>query len=427
MHSPDPQREFAVEVVRRLKEQGFQALWAGGCVRDFLLGRIPKDYDVATNARPEQVRELFGHRRTHAVGASFGVILVRGSKEAGDIEVATFRTEGEYLDGRRPQHVEFCTAQEDAQRRDFTINGMFYDPVEKQILDYVEGEQDLGAGMVRSIGDPHDRVREDKLRMLRAVRFTATLEFELDSATADAVREMAGEIHIVSAERITQELRQMLVDQHRMRAMQLAVEVGLLPLILPELDVSASPWETTLHMLQLLQEPNFPLVFAVLIQALQTEGERTQETVAETAGKICQRLRISNHEMDHVCWLLAHQYDLADAPNLQLAKLKRLMAAKHIDDLISFNRVERLATNTNLGPVLFCEEYIRNTPAEEINPPPLITGEDLISKGLQPGPRFKEILDTIRDAQLNNEITDHDQAQDFLERLLAENEEEELS
>jgi poly(A) polymerase len=419
MHSPDPKREFAVEVVRRLKEEGFQALWAGGCVRDFLLGREPKDYDVATDARPEEVRELFGHRRTHAVGASFGVILLQGSIAAGNIEVATFRTEGEYLDGRHPEHVVFCTAEEDAKRRDFTINGMFYDPAEKQVLDYVQGEKDLGTGIVRAIGDPHDRVREDKLRMLRAVRFTATLEFELDAVTADAVREMAEEIHIVSAERITQELKQMLLDQHRKRAMELTVELGLLRLILPELDTASSQWETTLNMLQLLQAPEFSLTFAVLIHALQTTGERTPVSIAKAARVICKKRRFSNHETEHVCWLLAHKNDLNDAPELPLAKLKRLMAAPQIEDLIELGRVERLANNTEMRPVMFCEEYIRNTPAAVINPPQLISGDDLIALGLQPGPKFRDILETIRDAQLNEEISTHEEAHELLSQLLS--------
>jgi poly(A) polymerase len=420
MHSPDYKREFAVEVVRSLKDAGFQALWAGGCVRDILLGREPKDYDVATDAHPEDVRKLFGHRRTHAVGASFGVILLQGSQQAGNIEVATFRTEGEYIDGRRPQHVEFCTAEEDAQRRDFTINGMFYDPADKQVLDYVEGEKDLGTGIVRAIGDPHDRVREDKLRMLRAVRFTATLEFELDAVTADAVREMAEEIHVVSAERITQELKQMLVDKHRIRAMQLAVDLGLLRLILPELDTASAQWKTTLHMLQLLQDPEFPLTFSVLIHALQTTEERTPSTIEDTARTICKRLRFSNHETEHVCWLLGHRNDVADAPTLPLAELKRLLSAPHVDDLIELGRVERLANNTQMGPVMFCEEYIRNTPAAEINPPQLISGDDLIAIGLQPGPKFRDIIETIRDAQLNEEIITRQQAQEFLNRLLSD-------
>ncbi len=270
MSTADPQREFAVDVVRRLQVAGFRALWNGGCVRDFLMGRTPKDYDVATDARPEAVRQLFGHRRTLAVGASFGVIIVLGSKEAGNIEVATFRTEGPYLDGRRPEHVDFAGPEEDAQRRDFTINGMFYDPVSEQVLDYVGGEKDLAAGVVRAIGRPADRMTEDKLRMLRAVRFAATLDFQLDPATAEAVRTMAPEIHVVSAERIAQELKKMLVDPHRRRAIELARDTHLLVEILPEvkpvLDApDGAGWEATLRRLRLLeQKPRFELATAAL-------------------------------------------------------------------------------------------------------------------------------------------------------------------
>ena len=239
MTTSSPAREFAVEIVRKLRAAGHTALLAGGCVRDLLLGREPKDFDVATTARPEQVRDLFGHRRTLAVGASFGVIVVvppRGS-EAGQVEVATFRTEGPYQDGRRPESVAFCTPEEDAQRRDFTINGMFYDPVEARVLDFVGGEADLAARVLRAIGDPHARMREDKLRMLRAVRFAATLDFMLDEVTAAAVREMAHEIVVVSHERIAQELRRMLVDTHRRRAVELCDSVGLLSVILPEVAI----------------------------------------------------------------------------------------------------------------------------------------------------------------------------------------------
>ena len=214
------QHPFALEIVLQLRAAGHIALFAGGCVRDSLLGREAKDYDIATTARPEQVRKLFGHRRTLAVGASFGVIMVLAPQGGGQVEVATFRTEGPYLDGRRPESVAFCTPEEDARRRDFTINGMFFDPVEQRVLDFVSGEQDLNAKIVRAIGNPHERFREDKLRMLRAVRFTATLGFSLDPETADAIRAMASELIVVSSERIAQELKKMLLDPHRRRAIQ---------------------------------------------------------------------------------------------------------------------------------------------------------------------------------------------------------------
>ena len=422
----DSKRQFAVDVVRKLHDAGFRALWAGGCVRDFLLGIEPKDYDVATDAVPKQVREIFGHRHTHAVGASFGVILIHGPKDSGNVEVATFRTDGSYLDGRRPDSVEFSTPEEDAKRRDFTINGMFYDPLEAQVLDFVGGEADLSAGVIRAIGDPHDRVREDKLRMLRAVRFAATLDFELDPVTADAVREMAAEINVVSTERITQELKRMLVDRHRMRAMKLCREVGLLHEFLPELapilgdspTAEADPeWDITLHMLQLLQDPAFELSTAALLHAVASQQGTGDKAIAVTAGDICRRLRMSNHEHDHIEWLLAHRHALDDAPQLPASRLKRLIANPLFDVLLSLVRCERLARNVDLKPVVFCEEYIRNTPPEDISPPELLTGDDLIAMGHTPGPHFKEWLTAVRDAQLNGKIATKQDAVALAERL----------
>lgn len=410
MTTSSPAREFAVEIVRQLRAAGYEALLAGGCVRDLLLGREPKDYDVATTARPEQVRELFGHRRTLAVGASFGVIVVlppRGSN-AGQVEVATFRSEGPYLDGRRPESVAFCSPEEDAKRRDFTINGMFYDPLEARVLDFVGGEDDLAARVIRAIGDPHERVREDKLRMLRAVRFTATLDFALDETTAAAVREMAPEITVVSHERIAQELRRMLVDPHRRRAVELCDEVGLLAVVLPELTIKSVAFpsgtyegELTLAMLSLLEAPSFELAFAALLHSLPARP---------TVREICRRLRFSNEETERIAWLVAHQDDLADAPSQTQARLKRTLAHPYRDDLIALLRVKRLAHAADMQPVLFCDEYLARTPQSIIDPPPLITGDDLKSLGLKPGPDFKTLLDAIRDAQLNGEITTHEQA-----------------
>jgi poly(A) polymerase len=223
-------------VVRRLRDEGYESLWAGGCVRDQLLGKSPKDYDVASTATPDDVIRIFGRRRTVAVGASFGVVMVLGpDKAAGQIEVATFRSDGEYLDGRRPSSVSFCRPEEDAHRRDFTINGMFFDPLEEKFIDYVGGLDDLAAGIVRAIGDPAARFTEDKLRMLRAVRFTATFGFQLDAATAAAVRQLRHEICQVSEERVTQELKRMLAHVSRELSFRLLHESGLLAEILPEI------------------------------------------------------------------------------------------------------------------------------------------------------------------------------------------------
>jgi poly(A) polymerase len=428
----DRQREFAVDVVRRLQGAGFRALWNGGCVRDLLMGRVPKDYDVATDARPDAVRNLFGQRRTLAVGASFGVIIVLGSKEAGNIEVATFRTEGPYLDGRRPEHVDFAGPEDDARRRDFTINGMFYDPLSEQVHDYVGGEKDLAAGVVRAIGRPSDRMAEDKLRMLRAVRFAATLEFQLDGPTADAVRAMAPEIHVVSAERIAQELKRMLVDPHRRRAMELARDTQLLLEILPELgptldDAShpgeggaKSPWEISLRRLRLLQEPRFELAAAALLASVPEIGGSPSAGRKEprVARGVCKRLRLSNQETDSIEWLLTHLSDVFASATKSLAQLKRMLSHPDARDLLALARADRLAAESDLSGVMHCEELLQRTPPERLDPLPFVTGDDLIARGLRPGKRIREILDTIREAQLNEELTDKEEAFRLADQLM---------
>lgn len=427
---PALQREFAVDVVRRLKHSGFIALWAGGCVRDHLLDKTPKDYDVATNATPKQVRKIFSKLKTLDVGANFGVIIVVGPRGAGEVEVATFRSDGPYSDGRRPESVTFSTPEEDAQRRDFTINGMFLDPLDHKVLDFVGGERDLSQGYIRAIGDPHDRMREDKLRMLRAVRFTAHLEFGLARATKAAITEMAPEIHAVSAERIAAELRRMLTDKHRHIAIALADEVGLLREILPEVagprptievhetvafrpnaagrklqaGVSlGSSLATQLTALRLLQDPSFELAFAILLLGV------------SNVEVICRRLKLSNDELEKTAWLVRQQAALHEPETLSLAKLKRLLAHPFRDDLLALTRVTLLAEQADLHPVLFCERFLETTPPEILNPPPLVTGDDLIATGLKPGPQFKQLLEEVRDAQLNLELTDRAAALDWVQ------------
>lgn len=431
---PVLQREFAVEIVRRLKHSGFTALWAGGCVRDHLLDKTPKDYDVATDATPKQVRKIFGKYKTLDVGASFGVIIVVGPRGAGEVEVATFRSDGSYTDGRRPDSVTFSTPEEDAQRRDFTINGMFLDPLEHKVLDFVGGERDLSQGYIRAIGDPHDRMREDKLRMLRAVRFTAHLEFGLARATKAAVTEMASEIHVVSAERIAAELRRMLTDQHRHVAIELADEVGLLREILPEVVglragveelepgqvrseterptprlelVRASSRSPRLAALRLLQEPSFELAFAVLLLGV------------SNVEAICRRLKLSNDELERTAWLVRQQEALREADKLSLAKLKRLLAHPFRDDLLALTRATLLAEQGDLHQVLFCQRFVETTPPEILNPPPLVTGNDLIELGLRPGPRFKQLLEEVRDMQLNGELTDRAAALEWVKSQMS--------
>jgi poly(A) polymerase len=407
------QREFAEQVVQQLTDAGYTALWAGGCVRDLLIGREPKDYDVATSARPEQVREVFGKRRTLSVGESFGVIVVLGPKSAGQVEVATFRTDGCYVDGRRPESVVFSSPEEDAQRRDFTINGMFYDPLKKQVMDFVGGEKDLKAGVLRAIGDPQARMEEDKLRMLRAVRFAATFEFALDGATADAMRSMAEQISVVSAERIAQELRRMLVDQNRHRAIELCRDVRLLLQVLPELDsVVSEPerWQRLLATLRLLNAPEFSLVFAILLESIVEAGESKPQLGGnplgvELAEKVGRRLKLSNQEIDDTCWLLKHRRSLDDASMLSLSPLKRVLSQKLAPELIALIRVRALANDRQPDDAMFCDDYLRTTSRDVINPPPLISGDDLIKAGFRPAPQFKEVLDRVRDAQLELSIS----------------------
>ncbi len=305
-------RQFAVQVVRRLRAAGFEALWAGGCVRDQLLGREPSDYDVATSARPEQVRECFGYRRTLAIGASFGVITVRGRQSEGQIEVATFRSDATYSDGRHPDAVTFSSAQEDAQRRDFTMNGLFYDPLDEQVIDFVGGCADLESGIVRAIGDPYQRIAEDKLRMLRAVRFAATFGFQLepDNGSGDCPRS--------GSDPCCQRRNALLPKCGRCwcmpgaQAVQLLRDVGLLQEILPEvrrLEQSGSEpagtsngWNELLAVLTALDAPTFRVAVAGLLWAI-----CRSDSHAACVAAVCQRWKLSNHERDGVMWLLDHQ------------------------------------------------------------------------------------------------------------------------
>lgn len=402
-----PQREFAVEVVQVLRDAGFESLWAGGCVRDSLLGREPEDYDVATDARPDDVQKLF--RRTLNVGATFGVTIVLGRRQQGQVEVATFRADGEYLDGRRPKDVQFSSAEQDALRRDFTINGMFYDPVADRVIDYVAGQRDLTAGIVRAIGNPRERFAEDKLRLLRAVRFAAALGFELEPLTQAAVCEMAAQISVVSAERIAQELHKMLCLPQRAVAVGLLKDTGLLPVILPELDTShEGTWQTTRHALDALPAAaSFELAAATLLQSLE----------AGQAEQLSRRLRLSNKEIDAITWLVANGDSLRGARDFEPARLKTLLAHPLAESLIQLVQARGAATDDE--DAAFCAEYLESTPADILNPAPLIGGSDLIAAGLQPGPEFKGILDAVRDAQLNGEIVSREDALALAKRIAA--------
>tara|TARA_R110002095_G_scaffold192215_2_gene170088 strand:+ start:604 stop:1869 length:1266 start_codon:yes stop_codon:yes gene_type:complete len=409
----------AVGVVRKLRDAGFQALWAGGCVRDLLLDREPKDYDVATNALPEQVRNLFGKRHTLAVGASFGVIIVRGPQPESDVEVATFRSEGPYLDGRRPEHVKFTTAEEDAHRRDFTINGMFYDPINESIYDYVGGKSDLKQQIIRAIGNPLKRMQEDKLRLLRAIRFASTLRFRLDEITFEAIQVMASEICVVSPERITDELRKMLIHPNRSHAIDLVQSSGLLQSILPELaplwEAENQPlWDRTLQRLNTLTILHFETAFAALLLDLPGKDPSDQ---LEEVHQICKRLRLSNQELNLIYWLVQHRESLQQASTLKLSQLKRLLAHKNCPFLFELVRVDLTSQQRSLDDLEFCRQYRDHTPIEILNPPPLVTGNDLIAFGIKSGPEFKELLTRIQDAQLEGLIHTQEEALTLLARL----------
>lgn len=402
-------RQFAGEVVRRLRAAGHEALWAGGCVRDRLLGVEPKDYDVATNATPDEIRGVFGHRRTLAIGAAFGVITVLGGRHAGQIEVATFRKDAKYSDGRHPDSVSFSSAEEDAQRRDFTINGLFYDPLADKVIDYVGGQQDLKSGIVRAIGDPSARIAEDKLRMLRAVRFAATLDFQLDPSTRSAVKANAAEIQVVSAERVAAEMRRMLVHESRTVAVELLRETGLLREILPDAKLFDSQaddalWTRTLRTLMLLESPRFPVALAALIREIcQRLAESETRPRAAIVRQICQRWRLSNDETDCTIWLLVRESDIRRASQIPWPRLQPILVSSQINDLMQLAAAVARIVDGNDQEIRFCQAKLR-LPPDELDPWPLVGGEDLKAAGIPPGRVYSRLLSELRDAQLEKRI-----------------------
>lgn len=394
------QREFALQVVAQLRDAGHAALWAGGCVRDQLLGREPKDYDVATSARPDQVRQVFGKRRTLAIGASFGVIGVLGKRGEPPLEVATFRTDGDYRDGRRPESVVFTDAEHDAQRRDFTINGLFFDPVAEQVVDYVQGQADLTAGVVRAIGDPRRRFAEDKLRLLRAVRFAAEFEFVIEPDTLAAIQDMAPEITVVSGERIGAELRKILSGPRRARGVELLRNAKLLhplwPELAPVLDDDAVRAEILLR-LSVLSTESAPAALALASLELASP---------ESLVDVGRRWRWTNKEGRTAAWLASQVTRLRDEPDLPWPALQRLLVDERSFDLFA-------AATAALGDDHPARRRIAEAlalPPEQLNPPPLATGDDLRAAGLTPGRHFAALLDYLRDEQLFGRITTPDEA-----------------
>ena len=418
LHS-DLSKAHATEVVQRLQQAGYTALWAGGCVRDLLLGHVPSDYDVATSALPDEVRRLFGERNTLAVGAAFGVIVVKGRRGAEDVEVATFRTEGPYLDGRRPDRVNFSTAEEDAQRRDFTINGLFYEPLAGKLFDYVGGREDLERRVLRAIGDPRERFTEDKLRILRAVRISARFGCELESETAEAVRQMAQDILVVSQERIAQELQKILAHPSRRVALERAIGLGVLPVILPELaefleavrPEAGLPREVAnwLRGLESLPSPSLELALACLLRPV--GRGRTRLDLRRVAEVACRRLKLSTAQVEQTGWLLEHEGEVAGLPVAREAIRKRLLAHRWSRNLVALSRAVAVGDGVAPSAADWCDQSLDQTPREILQPVPVLTGDDLRKMQMVPGKEFKTILEEIYDAQLEGRVTTRAEAE----------------
>jgi poly(A) polymerase len=419
---PDRARRFALWIVQKLHDAGFEALWAGGCVRDELAGLVPNDYDVATNATPEEVRSCFGKRRTLVIGAAFGVVTVVGGRDEGQIEVATFRCDAAYSDGRRPDSVSFSTAREDALRRDFTVNGMFFDPLTHEVIDYVGGRMDLEAGIVRAIGNPLERFAEDKLRMLRAARLASTFGFRVDPDTLAAVREQAATITIVSAERIATEMRKILVHPHRAQGARLLQEMCLLEALVPESRVlwddhiaaappptgyvePQPPWQITLRILDALEQPTFRVALAAFLWDLHVRDPQPPGVV----GEICDRWRLSNDERQGAAWLLTHEPLVRRASTLPWPRLQRILIAEAVNELLQLADAVAREVDGHTREIDYCRAKLQ-LPPDVLNPRMLISGDDLRAEGYRAGPRFREVLTQIRDAQLEAQISSRDEA-----------------
>jgi putative nucleotidyltransferase with HDIG domain len=433
-------RDVAISIVARLQQRGYTSFFAGGCVRDALRGVPPKDIDIVTAAEPEIVQGLFS--RTIPVGAQFGVVRVL--EQGFEFEVATFRADGKYIDGRRPESVVFSTPKEDAERRDFTVNGMFFDPVTGEVIDYVGGQEDLARKLIRAIGRPAERFREDRLRLLRAVRFATTLQFDLEPATWEALRQQAAEITVVSAERIRDELNKILADANRVTGLDRLESSGLLQVILPEVQAmrgceqpaqfhpEGDVYVHTRLMLSLLPpDASLTLVWAVLLHDIGKPVTRTLDpgegrirfnghdrVGAEMAEEIMMRLRFSNEETAAVVEAVRNHMMFKDAPQMRPAKLRRFMARPTFPIELELHRVDCAGSHRDLGVYEFLEQKRQEFAVEPLIPKPLVTGHDLIAMGLTPGPRFREILDAVQTSQLEGETRTRADALALVERLL---------
>ncbi|HEY5594405.1 MAG TPA: CCA tRNA nucleotidyltransferase [Nitrospiria bacterium] len=428
----------AVEIVNVLRGAGFRACWAGGCVRDLVMGHEPQDYDVATDARPEQVMKLFP--KTVPVGVSFGVVKVLA--DASEFEVATFRSDGRYLDGRHPVEVHYSGDREDAARRDFTINGMFYDPVKKDIIDYVGGQRDIKAGLIRAIGNPRERFEEDKLRLMRAVRFAARFTYTIEPQTCEAIKERAGEIVQISAERIRDELKKMLTGPNPYGSLSLLLETGLVKPILPEVTAMAGveqPKEFhpegdvlthTLLLLKNLNRPSFELALAALLHDIgkpptfsppKTDRDRIRfdghcEVGARMAEAICGRLRLSNEQTELVVELVRDHLRFKDVQRMRESTLKRFLRQPGFPEHLELHRLDCLASHGDLTLWEFCNKKLAELGPSVLRPERLLTGDDLIRMGYEPGPLFSRILIRMEDAQLEGRIKSREEAVEWVGR-----------
>ncbi len=432
-------RDEAVAIVRRLRAAGHEAFWVGGSVRDLLRGVDPKDFDIVTSARPQEVQSLFP--RTAPVGARFGVVLVVENDRP--YEVATFRTEADYDDGRHPARVAFATAAEDVQRRDFTVNGLLMDPETGRIVDYVEGRGDIERRLIRTIGAPDERFAEDRLRMLRAVRFAAALDFTIDADTFAAIQRHASAIRGISAERIREEISRLLTSGGARRGMELLAASGLLAELLPEVaalkGVDQPPafhpegdvWEHTLRMLALLPgDADARLAWAALLHDVGKADTRFEDAAGvhfyghvqegeRIAALILQRLRFSGEERSTVLALVREHMRFMNVREMRPNRLKRFLRMPDFALHLELHRLDCLGSHGLLENYEFCRGKLKEYSAEELRPAPLLTGRDLIGMGCTPGPLFKEILDAVEDAQLGGEIATAEEARALVRRRWA--------
>ncbi len=415
-------QQAARAICAQLRQQGYLALLAGGCVRDMLLGITPADYDIATSATSQEVMAMFP--KTFTVGAAFGVVRV--VLPEGTFEVATFRKDGPYLDGRRPASVQFCDAQEDARRRDFTINALFWDPQTDEVRDYVGGKEDLRNGILRTVGNPRQRFQEDHLRLMRAVRFAARLGYQIEADTWQAMQQFAHLIVHTSAERIREELCKILTEGNAEQGLRLLDASGLLMHVLPEISAMKSVeqppefhpegdvFEHTMLLLRHLDKPSITLAMGALLHDVGKPDTQTFEdrirfnnhhkVGAEIAEAICQRLRFSRKETAHIVWLVDQHMRVADIPLMKENRRKRMVQEIGFQELLELCRLDCLASHGDTQTIEWIRDYLDQLEPESEIIPPLLTGKDLIQLGFAPGPVFSEILNYIEEEQLEGHI-----------------------